>query len=368
MLFKVNKSILFAFIISFAILSSPTELNAQQNVVVGGQDVQFRLGATIQPRFTYYTSNFNDDSIEQIGFGIRRFRLKNYINIGKKWTVFSQLEGSGLNAQLLDMRVEYKLSPTFMLRTGRFAGTQPRSMAFTLHSDIDAIDRPVITEYWAKNTIGADARDYGIEAVYKPDFFEFRVFVHNGDNRNNIRPGASDEIPTNSRTKLALSSILRYFPTNDIHNEIGFFAGTNGNSGHYEASEGYYTAAFHAYRGALAGHYPFRVKFDAIVLRHLEVHSHPERFDHIFIGASLFGGYLVDKTTELFVKTESYQVDRHITKQDVTILAGGITYSFSAAQGKGFQFNKLTAMYNWKEDSLADRTAQFFQLQLQILL
>src|SRR5690554_3610959 len=144
MLFKVSPPLLVACIISFATLYSPSELHAQQNVTVAGQDVQFRLGATIQPRFTYYSSNLNDDSIEQTGFGLRRFRLKNYINIGDKWTVFSQLEGSGLNAQLLDMRVEYKLNSKITLRTGRFAGTQPRSMAFTLHSDIDAIDRPAI--------------------------------------------------------------------------------------------------------------------------------------------------------------------------------------------------------------------------------
>ncbi|HAC16360.1 MAG TPA: hypothetical protein DCE78_10525 [Bacteroidetes bacterium] len=368
MLFKTSFSSLVAIIISFATFYSPTELSAQQNVTVAGQDVQFRLGATIQPRFTYYTSDLNDDTIEQIGFGLRRFRLRNYISIGKQWAVFSQLEGSGLNAQLLDMRVDYKLNPEFTIRGGRFAGAQPRSMAFTLHSDIDAIDRPAISEYWAKNTIGADARDYGLEVMYHPDFFEFRVFLHNGDNRNNIRPGASDEIPTSPRTKMAVSSSFRYFPLDDTHTEIGIFGGLNKNSGHYEASDGYYTAAFHVYRGAFPGHYPFRIKIDAIMIRHLEVESHPERFDHIFTGASLFAGYLISKETEAFVKAETYRVDRHVIKQDVNLFSGGVTYSFSAAQDKNFNITKLTAMYNIKDDSLPDRIARFLQLQLQILL
>ena len=368
MLFKISLSSLVAIIISIATFYSPTELNAQQNVIVAGQDVQFRLGATIQPRFTYYTSDYNDESIEQIGFGLRRFRLRNYISIGKQWAVFSQLEGSGLNAQLLDLRVDYKLNPNFTIRGGRFAGAQPRSMAFTLHSDIDAIDRPVITEYWAKNTIGADARDYGLEVMYHPDFFEFRVFLHNGDNRNNIKPGASDQIPTSPRDKMAISSSFRYFPQDDVHTEIGLFGGLNKNSGHYEQSDGYYTAAFHAYRGAFPGHFPFRLKFDAIMIRHLEVESHPERFDHIFTGASLFAGYLITKEMETFIKAETYQVDRHITKQDVSIFSGGLTYSFSAAHGKSFNITKLTAMYNFKDDSLPDRKAHFLQLQLQLLL
>src|SRR5690606_35478268 len=136
------------------------------------------------------------------------------------------------------MRVDYKINPKFTLRAGRFAGAQPRSLGFTLHHEIDAIDRPAIAEYWAKNTIGADARDYELEVAYHPELFDIRLFVHNGDNRNNIKPAASDEIPTNPRTQLALSTLFGYFPTNDIHDEIGFSGGINGNSGHYVSSKG----------------------------------------------------------------------------------------------------------------------------------
>ena len=368
MLFKFHFSLIVAIVISLATFYSPTELYAQQNVTVAGQDVQLRLGATIQPRFTYFTSEYNDATIGQIGFGLRRFRLRNYISIGNKLSFFSQLEGSGLNAQVLDMRIDYKLNPKFTIRGGRFAGAQPRSLGFTLHTEIDAIDRPAISEYWSKNTIGADARDYGLEVIYHPDFFEFRVYLHNGDNRNNIKPGLSDEIPTSPRNKMALSSTFRYFPLNDVHTEIGLFGGINKNSGHYEPSDGYYTAAFHAYRGAFPGHYPFRLKFDAIMIRHQKVQSHPEQFDHIFIGANLFGGYMISKETEVFLKSETYQVDRHITKQDVNIYSGGLTYSFSAANGNSFNNTKLTAMYNIKDDSIPDRTAHYFQLQLQIVL
>lgn len=361
-------ALLVAILITIAAFSLPKTLSAQQNITVAGQDITFRLGATLQPRFTYYASGYNDDTVEEIGFGVRRMRFRTYIGIGPDLALFTQLEGSGANVQMLDLRLEYKLNPEWTIRTGRFVGAQPRAMGRTLHNDIDAIDRIAIADYWARNSLGTDSRDYGLELVYRPKFLEYRLFIHNGDNRENRKTGTSETLPTANKKTMAISSAVSYFPDNDPHTDIGVFIGFNGNEGNYSAAKSYYTASFHAYRGTFPGHFPFRVKLDAILLRHQEVQDHPERFDHIFMGASLFGGYLLRKDTEVFVKGEAYQVDKHITKQDVSILTAGLTYSFSAARDKNFQMNKITAAYNYKQDSIGDRKAGIFQIQMQVLL
>lgn len=350
---------------------NPAETQAQQNVTVAGQDISFRLGTTIQPRFTYVNEDLNDREIDRIGFGIRRFRLRSYIGVGSNVSVFTQMEGSGTSAQFLDLRIDYKLNPDLTLRVGRFAGAQPRAMAMTLHSDIDAIDRAAIADYWARSTIGSDARDYGAELVWKPNRLEYRLFVHNGDNRYNYRSGSADEAPgsSRSRTTMAVSSMVRFFPNNDVHTDIGLYGSYNGNPGQGITMKNYYSAAFHAYRGTFPGHFPYRVKFDAILASFDNVPIFGGYENHLFAGATIFTGYMLRPDTELFGRVERYSTNAH-SKSNLNsdFLTLGFTYSFSAAQGKNFQGNKITTTYTWKNNNPADRVTSLFQVQIQILI
>jgi hypothetical protein len=350
---------------------------AQNQVTIAGQDVSLRLGLTLQPRFSYALEDENTQDFERLGFGVRRFRFKMYAGFGEDFRLFAQLEGAGTSAQVLDLRAEYSPLDNLWIRVGRFAGAQPRSMAFTLHSEIDMVDRAAIADFWARNTLGADARDYGIEFLYRPAKTEYRIFIHNGDNRNNFRGGPADDNMTERRNDkgMAISSAIRYFPNNDVHTDLGGYFGVNTSKNSYTihpsipgVGRTYMSGSMHGYRGTFAGHFPIRVKFDAIIIKYEDITSNSVKTDQLFTGISLFGGYLVRPDTELMLRAERLDRDANQSDNEAVLLSTGITYSFSAARNKNFLGQKITAIYSFKDDLHLQKKTNSIVIQLQILL
>lgn len=361
---------LFPFLTSvICLLFSAQAALSQTPVNVAGQDINFRVGATFQPRFSYGSDIESEDT--RFGFGVRRLRFRTYVGIGSNLSFFTQLEGSGTSVQFLDIRVDYKIRPTLTLRFGRFAGAQPRAMALTLHNDIDAIDRIAIAEYWTKHQTGTDARDYGIEAVYKPNRFEYRLFVHNGFGQLNYRSSINDESATqfSNRNELAISSMVRFFPNNNPNSELGIFAGCNGTRGAYGAPKNSYSIAAHAYHGTFPGHFPLRFKADFIHTQFNNVRiTSPTQSttNQQFTGASGFTGYLLRPDTELFAHGEIY---RHTNLsplgEDVIILLLGVSHSFTVNNSKPFQ-NKITLAFGHRDDTITRTSARLIQAQFQL--
>lgn len=358
--------IIFTFLFSFLSYQSA---KSQTPINVAGQDINFRIGATFQPRFSFGSDIESENS--RLGFGVRRLRFRTYVGIGSNLSFFTQLEGSGTNAQFLDIRIDYKVRPNLTLRVGRFAGAQPRAMALTLHNEIDGIDRIAIAEYWTKHQTGTDARDYGIEAVYKPNRFEYRLFIHNGFNQLNYKSSINDESATQFTTKdeLAVSSIVRFFPNNSPDSELGIFAGYNATGGAWGRPKNSYSFAAHAYHGAFPGHFPIRFKLDFIHTQFNKVFdtpSTPRIANQRFTGVSGFTGYLARPSFELFAHAEIY---RHTNLsplgEDVTILQLGATQSFSVNNGKAFQ-NKITVAYGYRDDTITRTSTRLIQAQLQL--
>jgi hypothetical protein len=368
---------LFAhFILFFALYSlllSPNLLYAQSAVTVAGQDVSLRIGGTFQPRFS--VGQDQDPEYHRIGFGVRRLRFRTYVGIGSNLQFFTQLEGSGTSAGFVDIRVDYKLSPELTLRAGRFAGAQPRSMALTLHGDIDGIDRIAIAEQWTRFNTGTDARDYGLELVWKPNRLEYRLFVHNGSNQLNYRSSINDESATQfaTRNELAVSSIVRFFPNNNPNSEIGLFAGhnaTGGIGGQWGQPKNSSTLSFHAYHGVFPGHFPYRLKTDVILVKYsdvVNVTNRTVRGDQIFTGFSAFAGYLVRPDTELYVHAETFNRSNLGTASNrVSLWQIGLTHSLSKAQNLPFNNHKLTLAYGQRDDSILNQQTKLLQLQLQV--
>jgi len=361
---------LLAFLSSvLSFLFSAQPALSQSPINVAGQDINFHIGATFQPRFSIGSDIESEDS--RLGFGVRRIRFRTYVGIGSNLTFFTQLEGSGTNAQFLDIRIDYKVRPNLSLRIGRFAGAQPRSMALTLHNEIDAIDRLAIAEYWTKYQTGTDARDYGIEAVYKPNRFEYRLFIHNGYNQLNYKSSINDESATQftTRDELAVSSIVRFYPNNSPDSELGIFAGYNATGGAWGRPKNSFSIAAHAYHGAFPGHFPIRFKFDFIHTQFNKVFdtpSTPRIANQRFTGGSGFTGYLARPSFELFAHAEIY---RHTNfsplGEDVIILQLGATKSFSVNNSKPFQ-NKITIAYGYRDDTITRTSTRLIQAQLQL--
>jgi hypothetical protein len=352
--------------------------SAQNNVVIAGEDASLRLGLTLQPRFTYAYEARPGDDLTRLEMGLRRFRLRTYVTWGDNMRLFAQLEGGGPTAQVLDLRAEYKLNKNFWLRMGRFVGAQPRAMAITLHSEIDAIDRAAIADLWTRATLGADARDYGIEMLYRKPTLEYRLFLHNGYNQANYRSGLADQSITGNQdqTRLSVSTMVRYFPETIDNAEAGAFAGVNRSRNPNTVNPAYpgigrdvLSAAIHGYWGTFPGKQPIRVKFDAIAMKYEAIDvAGGGQFNQTFVGATLFAGMLVENATEVFIRSESFSrnIDESGGRTDMFTI--GSTYSISAAAGGPFLNRKITVAYSFKKAENSSRIDHLVMAQLQIMI
>lgn len=354
--------ILVVFQVLFSGMAPALSTPPEATVPTINEGVTLRFSGTIQPRVTYGSQNEK----ERVGFGLRRMRFRGTALMGDHLGMFLQLEGSGSSAALLDVRGEYYLNNVLTLRVGRFVGTQPRSFARTLHSEIDAVDRPSIAVKWAGMTIGADGRDYGVEAVWNRPHREVRLYVHNGYNQWNYRSEVVSEPVTGglSTDGMALSASVTHWPDGRDRLALGAYAGVN-SSGNpltsipVETAPGvtvlqgrsYATYSAHAYWGSLPGQQPVRVKADVIGVVYEELSSiGSERFT----GGSLLGAWLASPEMELFARGEYWHAGNGNNEATARMfLTAGGSYSLSAKEDRPFSHNRLILAYSLKTRELA---------------
>lgn len=298
---------------------------AQAPVTILNSDMKLRIGGTLQSRATFLSNpNLNPALPEQqFGFGVRRARIRLYGTISPNLRLFFQMEGSGSSATFTDLRADWDISDRTTLRAGRFPGAQPQSMAFTLHHEIDALDRTAIAEQWARQTRGASGRSYGVEVVHRLDELELRSYVHSGSNSRNIRGGLSDE--TNhfgqNPVAIAVSGMVRYLPKSIAHSEAGIHIGHNPTKS--SDPRQYSDASAHVYWGNKIGSQSTRVKLDMITVQFTNQST---------AGISVFAGQLVREDVEVFARAERFDSD-----------TDGITYMTIGAQYKLLDWsNRLT--------------------------
>ncbi|MDI6402038.1 hypothetical protein QLX67_08535 [Balneolaceae bacterium ANBcel3] len=343
--------------------------DANRGVVLTANDVSVRLSGTLQPRVTFAS----DDDVERVGFGVRRMRVRLSANISDRMGVFLQMEGSGGNATWLDIRGEYYLNNNLTLRTGRFVGTQPRAYARTGHAVIDAIDRPAISDMWARMTIGADGRDYGVEAIWSDVNREFRAFLHNGHNQLNYRQGLSN-VPSTGGVKtegFAFSGSATWWPDQRNGLEVGAYASVNTSQNPLTAIGGvgrnYYSYSANVYWGPQPGDQPFRLKADFIGISYEDVEPFGQEN---YLGASLFGAVLAAPHIELFAMGEYWYADNGDADSSGRMFGTvGASYSLSALQGRPFALNRIIFTYGLRtleSDSIDfDDAAHVFMMQAQ---
>jgi hypothetical protein len=351
--------------------------SGQPNVSIGGQDVSVRLGFTVQPRFTYaYEAVNNADAIERMGFGVRRYRMRATTSFGSDFRLFTQLEGSGTSATLIDLRAEYKLNDKIWLRLGRFVGAHPRVMALTPLGEIDHIDRPAIAALWASNTIGGDARDYGLEMLYTTPQLHYRLFLSNGHNGNNYRnEPANASITGNTADKgMAVNGMVSFFPESIKGAEVGAHAGVNQSKNPNTISarapgvgRGFTTTSAYAYWGARPGDQPVRVKFDILSVHYDKiVLANGSDFQQNFMGAALMGAYAVLPEFEVLATLENYNLDQDNSASEVRSITLAGSYSFSKARGGAFSTQKMTVGYILKDQRGRDNPSHMLVVKFQI--
>ena len=345
------------------------EEDSQAIVKSVNDEVFIRFSGTLQSRITFTS----DDDLKRVGFGVRRARFRVSTDIGEKFGIYLQFAGSGTSAFLLDIRGDYYLNDRLTLRTGRFAGAQPRSHSRTPHTHIDAIDRASIAVNWSRMTIGKEGRDYGLEAIWNTPHWELRGFLHNGYNQWNFRSEISD-IPATGNLEtdgMAYSATVTHWPSGRDALELGAFASINTSQNPATVIGGvgrnYISWSAHAYWGPVQGDQPYRIKADIIGIHYQEVV--PFGIQN-YIGGSLYNGFLIVPHIELYARGEFWYGDGGSGDPVTQIFAtAGGAWSFSALQGRPFVLNRLILAYNLRTQERIsidfDNPAHVLQLQAQ---
>ena len=344
--------------------------------MVAGEDVTLRLGALFQPRVSYARDGgFEgvEDDTELLGFGIRRMRLSTRATVGDRLEGAVQLEAATPSVRVLDARIGYRVADGLTLSAGRFISAQPRAFALTLAGTIDAVDRAVIADTWARNTIGADGRSHGLEARYRAGGSDLRLFIHNGSGALNVRSGMADTSPAGGtdRTGMAAGLFITHRPAVIDGLEVGGYAGYNA-SRNPETEVGgtgrrYTDVSLHAYLGALPGSRPVRLKADFIGVFYESVQiGGVDRRDE-FMGGALFAAVSPARGTEVFTRGEIMRPPGQ-AETEYVLTAGG-TLSVSALRGRPFASERLTIAYAVRSSELDGRAARhiiILQAQLSI--
>ncbi|MBL7135595.1 MAG: hypothetical protein ISS81_03255 [Candidatus Marinimicrobia bacterium] len=150
--------------------------------LLGQAEFQF----TLQSWATYTTYEHSADSTTtQLGFGIRRARLRGKMTKGKA-TGFVQYDA--YTGNMMDAQIDYSLTENIKIRMGRFVGAGSQAGGHTSHTAIDFAERSIVGRLWASAVGRSDYRTYGFSLMGKVRFLDYQVLAQNGDGFLNLKP------------------------------------------------------------------------------------------------------------------------------------------------------------------------------------
>ena len=191
-----------------------------KNIIFVGLVILFIVApsASAQPEFQFslqswgsYTSyeHTDDSTSTQLGFGIRRARIRGKMMQGKA-TAFIQYEA--INSTIIDVRLDYILSDNLMFRMGRFVGPGSQAGSRTGHTSIDLIERSIVGRNWAIAVDRKDSRSYGLALLGKLGNFGYELMASNGDNSVNLNPYNNDSSKSKTDTgKLPQFDVMGHY-------------------------------------------------------------------------------------------------------------------------------------------------------------
>ncbi|NOX17173.1 MAG: porin [Chlorobi bacterium] len=306
-------------------------------------DLKVRLGGTVQGMASYSQTGGVDTS--QIGFGLRRVRLRAYTSYGKHFKGMIQMEVT--NPKLLDARITYGLNENFNVRVGRFIGAGVRSGGLTSHTVIDIVERPLTAQRWGAATIGGDYRDYGLAVFGKiAGGLSYNVTIHNGDGARNIKAthkGAGKTL----NSGFAFSGMLTFKPASVKGLEAG---------GYYGVGNKYFNDynAYNAYVYYTPSQFEIKAEYIGWKNNTSEVSS---------AGYYVFGGYFFTPKIELLARYESFDPNADVDEDAQNLITVGARYFlFPTKKTAG----KITAAYvvHGEQGTAVDNDVFYLMFQL----
>jgi len=323
-----------------------------------------------QPRVSYGSMEEGSETMDRMGFGIRRARLRAEVMVREKIGVRYDADFASGSFQSVDLFAFVRLSDQVTMRMGIMPSAQPRAHIFTPIPLIDGFDRAAIAEQWAGATLGGGGRDFGLDVQYQTPAWTLVAFLHNGDgsfsrSRGNFSQTISSEATTGGidRSILATSVYAAHRIQSVEGLEVGGYLSQNSSKNPNTANaagEGrkYVSYAAHAYYGAAPGSQPFRVKLDLIGINFNE--GEQERLDFSVLGAVRLNDHM-----ELFARYENAQEDIRFDGTD--FLSGGLNFSLSKLKGGNFSDQRATLGYSMLESPTGDQQ-HLVVLQWQFML
>jgi len=155
---------------------------AIKGISFGQANFQF----TLQSWATYTTYEHSADSTTtQLGFGIRRARLRGKMTKGKA-TGFVQYDAAA--NVLHDAQIDYAFSKNLKFRMGRFIGPGSQAGGRTSHTVIDFAERSIVGRLWASAVGRSDYRSYGLSVIHKIGVIQYEIMASNGFGSINFKP------------------------------------------------------------------------------------------------------------------------------------------------------------------------------------
>jgi len=284
-------------------------------------ELNWKIGGTVQAMASYAQT---DTDTAQIGFGLRRVRLKTYFSYGN---VTAFIQYSAKSNKLLDARMTYKFSKTANVRVGRFIGAGVRSGGLTSHTVIDIVERPMSAQMWASNTVGADYRDYGVAMMGKFGDLGYNLTLHNGNGALNLTP-SHKSTATVLNENVAISAMVNYKPKAVKGLEAGGYYGI-GNADVNEYS------SYNAY--VYWEPKPIRIKAEVIGLTNTFGDT-----DVPSLGYYVFGAYGVTDAWEVLARYETYDPNTDVDDDATNLITIGARYALFPAK---LTASKITFAY-----------------------
>ena len=291
-----------------------------QAIALSADDLTVNINGTIQS-WASYEQNAQDST--QMGFGIRRLRLRIKSSFGEKISAFAQVEMT--SPKLLDARISYQVLPQLQMRIGRFIGAGMRGAGLTLHSDLDIIERPVSAQEWAGRTVGSDYRDYGIEVIGTISDVTIRGWIHNGDGAKNIKSSQTGRSLLKNG-HFARDIMITYQPEFIDYLEMGTHAGKGNNQFKYFERNSYVNRDIFHYSTYLYYEprmFRFKTEYVSVTSQRDQIQTR----DITFTGFYLFGGFKLLKNLELVSRFETVDYDRLLNLRE-NFYTLGATYFF----------------------------------------